>query len=332
MFKQIKSILTQDIKNLLRDNIMIYVIIAPLLLSAGLHLALPSFQEQLPSFALHAELPEEVRTEFANYGNTVVLDTEEAVRKRVAANDDIAGITTGNSPRVIVEGNESKAYKDSLKAVLHAVFGEESAVPVQAESAGKETSYLREYAVIVLILVTTLISGMLAGFVIVEDRSTKGYQALAVSPLGIAGYLTAKGILATIACTVSGLLAALIVVGAGISYLQLTAALLLSGSVALIMGCFMGSVADNQINAIGIGKIIFPVFLIPPVLAIFISESWQWLLFPFPNYWMFIALESTFTDLPTTLPYWPALFITAVGGLVVVYFFSRLLKRKLGLR
>ncbi len=332
MLKRIKSILSQDVKNLLRDNIMLYVIIAPLLLSVGLRLALPSFQEQVPSFALHSELPDEVREAIGRYGNTVVLDSEEAIRRRVSANDDIAGVLAGDSPRVIAEGNESRAYTDALTAVLHAVFAEEPAFPVKVESAGEGTSYLREYAVIILILVTTLISGMLAGFVIVEDRSTKGYQALAVSPLGIADYLTAKGILATLAGTVSGLLAALIVIGGAVNYLQLALTLVLSGSVALIMGCFMGTVADNQINAIGIGKIIFPVFLIPPVLAIFISASWQWVLFPFPNYWMFIALKSTFTPLPAVLPFWPSLLITAASAFAVIFFLSRVLKRKLGLR
>jgi hypothetical protein len=54
-------------------------------------------------------------------------------------------------------------------------------------------------------------------------------------------------------------------------------------------------------------------------------------LYPFPNYWYFVAFENVFVG-TSTLSFWPALGITAAGGAILVALLMPPMRRVIKLR
>jgi hypothetical protein len=75
-----------------------------------------------------------------------------------------------------------------------------------------------------------------------------------------------------------------------------------------------------------------PAYLTIPLASIFVPLRWQWVFFPFPNYWMFLSFRSLLIDTPQTLGFAPSAFITVTSGLVMVLLLAPRLRKKLHFR
>jgi hypothetical protein len=124
----------------------------------------------------------------------------------------------------------------------------------------------------------------------------------------------------------------LILVGLNAPFGRLLLAFVTAAPVSVILGFFMAIVAENQISAAGATKLIMPAYLTIPLISIFLPLRWQWVFFPFPNYWMFLSFRSLFIDTPQVLDYGPSALITAGSGMVVVLLLVPRLRNKLHFR
>ncbi|MFC1642494.1 hypothetical protein ACFL5O_07380 [Myxococcota bacterium] len=132
---------------------------------------------------------------------------------------------------------------------------------------------------------STLIVGMVFGFVLLEQVEDRTIRALQVSPVRLpdillyrAGAPTAMGLLLT----------PLVAVGLGFGRLPFGPLLLVSSAGALqagIVALFIPGLADNRVQAFAMLKILSAAGLIP-VVAYFVDEPWQLLAGVYPPYWV----------------------------------------------
>ena len=329
MIRRLVTLLRQDLTNSLRDSVLVYVAVAPVILAVVVRLFLPSFEQSaLTVTALQDTDPEIVR-ELEAYFLVEVVRDREGLEGRVSRPDDVAGVLVGQGPpeqdalTLVLEGNERAETREAYQAVMEAVLerleggGGETSVRFQAVSLGGGRSYLRESAAVLLIMTAALLGGMVVGFNMVDDRHTRAVQALAVSPLPLRDYLVSRAVYSLLQGLLLGLATSMILLGLRIPYARLVLALLASAPVAVIVGFVTALMADNQIAAIGSVKIVMPAYLLVPFASIFVPLRWQWVFFPFPNYWMFLSFRSLFVDTPQAVGFGAAAALAAGSGLAL---------------
>jgi len=179
------------------------------------------------------------------------------------------------------------------------------------------------YPVIVsyfVVVLTGILVGMIAGFLLLESREDRSIKALLVSPLPLTTYLgTASMVLAVVTSGV--ILAEAALLGLGLpSWPTLVAVSVVGGLSAPIPALFLASFARNKVEAFAQMKFVSIAGLIP-VGAYFIPEPWQYAACLFPPYWVAKAWWIAFEG-GTTWPLW------LLGGAVWSAFLIWLLARR----
>jgi ABC-2 type transport system permease protein len=324
VIRRLLTLLRQDLTGAFRDSVILYVVAAPLILAVLARLLLPSLEQATLTCAVIRKADPELVRKLEAYFRVETLPNEQALERRVLRPDDVAAVLVEDgSTTLLLEGNEQEETRSIYVSALAAILGEPGAqgkVEIRAQSLGggrqgSARSYLNEYVAVFLIMLATLLGGMTVGFNMVDDRHTRAFQALAVSPLPLRDFLISRALFATLQGLAVGVLTTVILLGFRLPYGRLLVALVASGPVAVILGFLMAVMADNQIAAIGATKLIMPVYLLVPLVGIFLPGSWQWFLLPFPNYWMFLSFRSLFVATPQLAGFGLAVAVTLLSGL-----------------
>ncbi len=316
--KAILSLIKFDVTNALRDSMVVYILVAPLLIAGGLRLLLPSMEGSLVRFAVEAPAEStiaagevsaggisgaELAVRLEEFGRVERFESAEAVRERVFATDDTGGFVAGpDGWRIVLEGNEPPQTVALLHSVLLAATrtGDEAGAPgrssvgtytiVQAD----ERSPVVEYAAVGLVMLASLIGGLVVAFAMIDEKEQKVTQAFAVTPLSSAGYFAARGILAAAVGIVVAGLGHAILVGAGAPVGAFFIALLAGAPLPLVVALLVGGIAKNQIQALAALKVVMIVYLTIPFASIAVPRTWHWVFYVFPNYWMFRTFENLY--------------------------------------
>ncbi len=300
-FSRIRTRLAADWTMARRDPVSLYILLAPVIFAVLIRAFVPGAGEQRPTFAVLDSVPEESRSLLSSFGELVLFEERSHLEARVNRPDDVPGfVMTEAGLTMLLQGDESEASERYFRMVLldtrsggrvlEAVSGETGGVtgPDAAESV------LLRYLAVVVLMTTVLLGGMQVGFLLVEDRSTGAIRALAVSPLRLRDYLSAR-YLYTIAQSGLGMIAAAyIMLGVSVNLPALLLVVLIGGLSGALVGTLLGTLADSQIAAMGVGKLIIPLFLLVPLLSLVIPASFRPLLWPFPNFWLWSMLESMY--------------------------------------
>ena len=351
--KRMLSLMKFDLTNALRDSMVIYILVAPLLLAGAVRAFLPSFEasevtyvvevpssvaslSRSPSAAELAE-PERQRLLLASrnlserleaYGRVEVSESAERVRRRVLGTDDVGGfiIDPGADPpfAIVLEGNEG----DESEAVMQSVLLAASTPNAAAEYTVTRTdtrSPFREYASVGLVMLASLIGGLAVAFAMIDEKEQGVTRAFTVTPLSGLEYFAARGVLAAGVGFAVATVGHLILVGDTVPFGRFAVALLVSAPMPLVVALLVGGIAKNQIQAVAVLKIVMMGYLTVPFVSIAAPRGWHWLFFAFPNYWMFRAFEDIYVtgaragDLPL------AAAVTAATGLIALVALGRAL-------
>jgi fluoroquinolone transport system permease protein len=188
------------------------------------------------------------------------------------------------------------------------------------------------------ILAPSLI-GILLGFSLIEEHEQKTWELLRVLPLRertLWGYLIGGALaLAFVLSLVCSAIYGRAPTAPG-RFLVMTAAAAL---VAPALAVLLAAVARDKIQGLALGKILSAPS-VAPVLAFFIPEAWQPLLFWSPWYWIYAGLLDSFAVpgeltslgcpllLPSTLGAGLAVPVAACG--LAIFFSLRALRRRVG--
>ncbi len=328
--KAILSLMRQDLANALRDNIVLYMIISPLLLAMLVKLFLPSVEATGLTMAVTAEIDQQLVAALEEYADVEVYFIEADLVARVEKNDAVPGLLQRSGELILLfEGNEPQAIIEAGQAALTAVTVSDNPIVFEARSIGESASLFQRILVLSLIMLALLLGGVASGFNIIDEKDTRAVNALAVSPLGRQRYIVARALGAIVIASLVTVGTALILVGAAINYLMLLAAIAVSVLIITAMTLAVGGFANNQVSAIAVIKVLMPLYLALPITSLFIPGRWQFIFYPFPNYWQFQMFKTLFFEPEGGSSIWLAMILTVVLSAGLLFLLIKITGRRL---
>ncbi len=332
MLKRILSLMRKDIIGATRDNFMVYIFLAPILLAIMLRMFMPAIENVSISFAVSNEIDTHIIEKLKSYGTVYLFDNEQQVNNRVNRVDDVPGIILEDEQiTMIFEGNENKEVKEITTVIIENIITDSDEAVYLTEILGTKKSLLREYCIIIMFIMFTGFAGLFIGFFIVDEKETGSIRALWVSPMRTIDLIISRSIFALIVQIFNIFIAAFITVGTGVNYLLLLSGILCCSFSGIILGFIVGAFADNQISAITYMKFINFAYITVPIVSIFIPNKWHFLLYPFPNYWMFQVFSGIVIDATPKYPLIVSGSIVLLSTLIVGLILLKPIKRKLTL-
>ncbi len=332
MFKRILSIVKQDTTTALRDNIIIYMLVVPIILAIGIKALIPSVGNSPIKFAVETNIGVPLIQQLKNYGQVEILPSKTEVIKRVNLIDDVPGIVNDNGKlEVLLEGNENPNVEKIVSLVVSTVLSGEPSVKISEIPIQNKKFPIEGYAIILLIFMAILIGASWSGFNIVEERESGAIRALAVSPLTLSQYIFARSLLVFLAGTVLTFLMTFIMGAKPVSYTELFIGVLFSTGVGVACSLVIGLLAENQLTAIAVMKVLGFVYLTLPLVSIFVSDRLQFLFYVLPNYWMFQMFKSLYV-VDHLFDFWFSGLLTLVSGFILLIISVPFVRRKLRLK
>lgn len=332
--KKIISLMKFDSINALRDSMVIYILVAPLLIAGALRIFLPGFETAVITMAVQASSAEEmaVAEEIGRFARVEVYPEAAEVKERVGRTDSVGGLVRRNGEwTILLEGNEDPSSEAVMQAVVQAALRADRAAEYVVEDTGSR-SRLREYASVFLVMMAAMIGGLAVAFAMIDEKEQKVTRAFSISPLTPFQYFLARGLLAFLAGVVIALIGHLIMSGLSVSLPAFLLALVASAAIPLAVALLVGGLAQNQIQAVAVLKIVMLIYMTFPLVSIFTGPSWQWPFYILPNYWMFKVFESVYVlgkGAPAEPEFWLNAGVCFVTGTAFLGILGRVLKKKI---
>jgi ABC-2 type transport system permease protein len=325
-----------DLTNALRDSLVVYILVAPLLLAGGLRLFLPSFEGSEVTYAVQTSVTaslsdaerrellsaaDRLAEELESFGRVERFESAAGVRERVLATDDVGGfVLNPDAARpfsIVLEGNEGAESEAVMQSVLLAATASERPAEYTVTQTDSRSPF-KEYASVGLVMLASLIGGLAVSFAMIDEKEQNVTRAFTVTPVSGFDYFAARGILAAAVGVGVATLGHLILVGTTVPFWDFMLALVVSAPLPLVVALLVGGIAKNQIQAVAALKVVMMVYMAVPFASIAVPRSRHWLFYLFPNYWMFRSFEDIYVtgarvgDLPT------AAAVTLASGIVAL--------------
>jgi fluoroquinolone transport system permease protein len=158
-------------------------------------------------------------------------------------------------------------------------------------------------------ILTPMLTGMVIGFLLLDERDDHTLSALQVTPLALNGYLAYRLISPSLASLLVSL-AILPVSGlASLSLLELAGVALSAAPLAPLYTLFIAATASNKVQGFAISKI-SGILLMPTLIAYLIPAGWRIVFGLSPTYWPGMLLwglldgnPAAWINLPLSLVY-----------------------------
>jgi ABC-2 type transport system permease protein len=287
MFDRLLTMIRKDIRTGSRDQIVLYMLLSPLLLGLGLAVVLPLIEQAVPGFAVDPSLSEARREPLAEFGEVTRLESRAEVERRVLERDDVVGVVgQGSGYEVLVEGDEAERLRRLPAAIL------DHGIEPQVAAAGP--SELRKISTALMAYAIVVISGLMLGFAILEEKQTQTRRVYAVSPLRFIEYLAGKLLLGLLLSLLLVGPAVALAIGVHVDWLGIASVTVAALPFGLSLGLIIGVIAKDQLGAIAVMKALMPVWVSIPLLGFVLPDHWMWTQWPFPNHWCVQGLYLAF--------------------------------------
>lgn len=295
MLRRIFAIARRDIKSGLRDNMILYILLAPLLIAGLLRAFIPGAGENLISTVVVEGSPSTLVDTLQAHGRVEILADREAVIRRVRATDDVFGIMVdGERIEILADGQEQMGSDTMVQGILQVWQEQPSDGPfsVMFSDIGWSLSPLARYGGNFLLVFSSVFGGMIVMLNLVEEKQEKTLAAVNVSAISRFEYIIGKGLLGFVIPIIHAWLILLIMGYDGIPYGMVTLVILSIALISLILGFAIGIYNDNAISAVSSMKIGFLPIFGSLFGAIFLAEKWHPLLYWSPFYWAFRSVDA----------------------------------------
>ncbi|MEK4236280.1 hypothetical protein [Paenibacillus sp. FSL H7-0714] len=150
------------------------------------------------------------------------------------------------------------------------------------------------FAAIFLVMTFPMLTGMMTGLLMLDERDENVISYYAVTPLMRRGYMVYRLVLPSLLCT---FLSSLFFIVSGLSSFQLEHIyiLILLAFEAPCFALFLASFAANKVEGLALSKI-GGLFIVGPIVAYFVPSPWQFIGAWIPTYWpakLFFVIEAS---------------------------------------
>ena len=315
--KQVYQMFLFDMKMSFKSFMGAYIIIVPLAALVILRLFLPSVESTTVTIAAVAEGPNAVDPEvldLLDFADVRPYPTIEAMELKLRGSGSAEGLywdpaanqyvsvlersTEGNTvfsyaARFIRQHYFRETYPDAPRVTVFT-----SGVPEEL-SDRTATSPVATMGGSIFIVFILIVTAFLIGLAVVEDKDNGTILALRVSPVSKTDYFVGRSIFPLLVTALYTFIAMLMLGLIHVGVLRVYVVVLVSYSVALLFGLFIGAMGNNEVEAIGYGKLLSMVLLLAILGATLLPDKWQWVVWWSPVYWVYDVLEEVFNETAT---------------------------------
>ncbi len=137
----------------------------------------------------------------------------------------------------------------------------------------------------IMLLICPFMLGMLAGFIILDERDENILMFFTVTPLTKTGYLAYRMLSPIICCFIMSFVMVYIIGLVSIDFTRLLAVAIVASLEAPMVALFMGAFAANKVEGLAFSKALGILFIAPAV-GYFVKSGWQLLAGIAPTYWV----------------------------------------------
>lgn len=329
--KRLLKIFERDLKNSIRDSMLLYIIIAPLLLALLLRVFIPSVKDLSIEFGSAEPLNQELVETIEKFAPITFFKSTEKLMERIRGYDDFLGIRMEKGKLILItEGNEPEEYLSLASEILsYALEPIEKPFSFNESELGRKLPPLSLYGFVIVIIGSFLFGGMIIGFNIIEEKEEETLKALRVTPMSTFEFIAGRSLIGFFAPIFHAFVVVWILGISGFNPLMLFV-LTISGSViGVVFGFWIGVISTNQMNGIANMKISFFMLVLPVFLAITLPEKSHFLLYWAPTYWTFVSVKKLLLEVQT----WSEMLkdITFIIGTSMLFILATFRKIKSGL-
>lgn len=334
MIRQLRALLSKDLKVARRDQIATYTLLGGVLVALLARLFVPFLEDIQVTYAVAEGVPSGITSTLEEHGRVERVSDREAVLARVIEVDDVVGVAPGEEGEVevIVEGDEHPTILEAPGLAIDAHAAARSGVvqvSIEERSRGSGRTPLRSLILALAIYSAVVISGAAVGLTMVDERENNTLAALRVTPARFLHYLLSKIGLITLVAAFTGPVAAWIAMGgagAAIPWAGIILATVAITPLAWLLGLLIGLIADTQLVAFSALKVLLVLFTSLPILGFVDLGGFSWLLVPFAPHWGVQGMHAAITGGSMLPAVWTVVAVAPPLALVVV-----LLGRQVGL-
>ncbi len=325
MINRILTITMRDIKSGLRDYMVLYIFIAPFLFALILKMLIPTAGSTTINIAVDKSIEQSMVDYLKDFGRVEVFDDVDATKKRVQDTDDVFGLIRGTSGysnndknsniskdsntnegsntgkynntseyTILQQGNESEGTVKILEYIVNSYENKDMEMPIEIKisDVGWKLSPLKQYGANLMVIFMSVLGGMIILINIVEEKQYNTLSAVNVSPITRAEFVIGKGLLGFVLPIIDAFAILGILGFPGINYGMVTVVVISIAIISIIIGFVIGVMNDNPLSAISSMKTIFMPLLVSVFGGIYLKEKWLFLLYWFPFYWAYDAMNS----------------------------------------
>ena len=288
--KKILAIAGRDVKSGVRDWMVLFVALAPILLALLVRALIPGVGSSTMDLVLLNSADPGLSDYVSSFAQVEYVDTEAAMEERILRTDDVFGVTgTAGHFRIIRQGNETEGFSDALALILDSYGADPDSLPVKVvfSDLGWKMSPLKQYGANLLILMTTILGGMLIVLNIVEEKMSNTIGAVNVSSATRPEFIIGKGLLGFLVPLVGSFAIIWILGFQGIHYGMLSVSIVSLCFISILIGFGIGVVNDEPIAAIASMKVTFLPVIASFFGALYLPEKWLFVLYWSPYYWAY---------------------------------------------
>ncbi|MBT9156031.1 MAG: hypothetical protein DDT37_01006 [Firmicutes bacterium] len=292
--KRILVIVKRDIKSGLRDFLVVYLMLAPILLALILRL----FVGGMTASPLRVAVLDDgsaIVSELSRLTHVETFSTREALVERVMRIDDVFGVVvTPEGHELIAHGNEMPGTDIVLRNVLRRLQAGEAVLPVSVgvRDINYGMSPLKLQGGLLLIIFTTVLGGMLILLNLIEEKMSNTISAMNVSPASKGEFIIGKGLLGFATPIVGSTMAVYILGFRDFDIAMFVVSLVSLASISLVVGFLIGVTNDEPISGIAAMKGVYVPVLASVLGAMFLAERWHFVLYWSPFYWGYLSMNA----------------------------------------
>lgn len=308
--KRVISIFIRDFKSSIREFLLLYMMVGPLLLTFGFSLFIPSSEAASLQFAMVEGIDQNVISHFEKYGSVDLFSDIDALNNRVLDIDDVAGIVEdeGGALAVILEGNEGHDTETvPLKIIQDFQGNYNTPIAYETSSVGETKSPLLIIGGAALMMTVIILGGIVVGFNIIEEKEAKTIGALNVTQMSKFEFVIGKSIIGFILPVVQIYLMTYILKISDINFTMALLVIVTGSFTSAVTGFLIGAISENQIAGVLNMKIIYLVAAGSILGAMLLPDTLQKFLYVIPTYWIFTG----FRDIITLSMTWQGAYATS---------------------
>ncbi|MDY6932245.1 MAG: ABC transporter permease [Halobacteriota archaeon] len=153
---------------------------------------------------------------------------------------------------------------------------------------------------ILTILISPVVFGFIAGFIILDEKDDNVFLAIRVLPISVTSFIIYRMLFSIVMSFVYSILAVAIIGLVEVPFYAIIPIAALIAIEAPIIALILSIFSDNKVEGVAMLKGLNFVFLLLPVAALFIPGRWQYVAGVIPTFWpvkAFIEVASGASDI-----------------------------------